>query len=205
MVSTWPRRRWARGSSSEFFPGTPGGDLFQGGNLAQTNKSSPNWGKLQQLWAAKDIAAVQSIVDLRSSVLEWAAEAVLNDGDGYYGGSHNFYVYDQGATGYAWLPSDVDSTIGWIAMFTQLSWKQHPIFWWEGRPFPQPPGQHYLIVMNDPTWRSRYVDAIEAQVAKWDADEQSRRARRLGDADRGRDAEIRTSGRRPTTSRRRSP
>src|SRR4029077_4194083 len=105
------------------------------------------------------------------TVLEWAAEAALNDSDGYYGGSHNFYVYDQGAKGYTWLPSDVDSTIEWMALFTKLSWKQHPIFWWEGQVAPQPPGQHYLIVMNDPTWRGHYMDAIAAQAGKWDATE----------------------------------
>ena len=35
-----------------------------------------------------------AIVDLEASVTEWAAEALLNDGDGYYGGGHNFYIYD---------------------------------------------------------------------------------------------------------------
>ena len=45
-------------------------------------------------------------MDLPSTVLEWAAEAAINDADGYYGGSHNFYLYDEGAKGYTWLPSD---------------------------------------------------------------------------------------------------
>ena len=190
---------------NDFFPSSPWGDLFQGGEVAQTNKSTANWAKLQQLWAAKDIAAVQGIVDLPSSLLAWAAEAVLNDGDGYYGGSHNFYVYDQGATGYAWLPSDVDSTLGWIAVFTQLSWKQHPIFWWEGQPFPQPPGQHYLTVMNDPTWRGRYVDAIETQVAKWNPDEQLAALDAWAAQIAAPWPRIRISGRPPITSRQRSP
>jgi hypothetical protein len=155
----------------EFFPDNPSGDLFDAGWIAHTNKAVPNWARLQQLKDAKDMAAVQAIVDLPSSVLAWAAEAALNDSDGYYGGSHNFYVYDEGAKGYTWVPSDADSTIEWMALFTPLSWKQHPIFWWEGQPFPQPPGQHYLIVMNDPTWRGHYVEAIAAQTAKWDTTE----------------------------------
>jgi hypothetical protein len=155
----------------QFFPDNPSGDLFDGGWVAHTNQTAPNWARLQQFKDARDIAALQSIVDLESSVLSWAAEAALNDADGYYGGSHNFYLYDQGAKGYTWLPSDVDTTIEWIALFTPLSWKPHPIYWWEGRPFAQVPGKDYLIVMNDPTWRAHYVDAIATQIGKWDTNE----------------------------------
>jgi hypothetical protein len=113
------------------------------------------------------MSAMATIVDVPNSLLEWAAEAVLNDSDGYYGGSHNFMLYDQGAAGYVWLPTDVDSTLEWMTVFTELSYQQHPVFWWERRPFPQPPGQHYLLVMNDPMWRSRYADALETQLGKW--------------------------------------
>jgi hypothetical protein len=35
-------------------------------------------------------------------------EAVINDADGYYGGAHNFYLYDQGPAGYVWLGKLVD-------------------------------------------------------------------------------------------------
>jgi hypothetical protein len=56
-------------------------------------------------------------------------------------------------------------------LFTSLSYKQHPIFWWEGQFMPQAPGQHYLAVMNDPTWRARYVQAVATQVGKWNAAE----------------------------------
>jgi len=154
----------------QFFPGNAKGDLFKGGSVAETNKATANWTRLQQLWADNDIAAVEQIVDLPSTVLEWAAEAAINDADGYYGGSHNFYVYDEGAKGYTWLPSDVDTTFAWTELFSSLSFMQHPIYWWEGQPAAvvQPPGQHYLIVMNDPTWRARYVQAVAAQIGKWD-------------------------------------
>jgi hypothetical protein len=152
---------------NQFFPGNAQGDFFKGGSEADTNKSAPNWTRNQQFWDAKDITAVNAIVDLPNSLLEWASEAVLNDSDGYYGGSHNFYIYDQGASGYVFVPTDVDATLEWMSVFTTIGSKQHPIFWWENRPFPQPPGQHYLVVMNDPTWRARYVAAIATQLAKW--------------------------------------
>jgi CotH kinase protein/Putative metal-binding motif len=151
----------------EFFPGNSSGDFFKGGVQANGSNPNPNWLRQQQFWNAKDITAVTQIVDLPHSLLEWASEAILNNADGYYGGSHNFYLYDQGAAGYVFVPTDVDATVEWMSVFTSVGYKQHPIFWWANRPFPQPPGQHYLIVMNDPTWRARYVDALTTQMAKW--------------------------------------
>ena len=156
---------------AQFFPGNAGGDLFKGGVDAATNKASPNWTRLKQFWAAKDIATIAQIVDLPSTVLEWAAEAAINDADGYYGGSHNFYIYDLGAAGYTFMPSDVDTTFEWTELFSHLSFKQHPIYWWEGQNIPQSPGQHYAVVMNDPTWRARYAQAVATQIGKWNTAE----------------------------------
>jgi hypothetical protein len=160
-----------KGVLEQFFTGNSDGDLFKGGTDPETNKDMPNWPRLQQLWDARDITAVAAIVDLPNTVLEWAAEAVLDDADGYYGGSHNFYVYDEGSPGYVWLPNDIDTCLDWTDTFQNLSWKQHPLYWWEGRAFADVPGQHYLIVTGDPTWRGRYADAIATQTGKWNYDE----------------------------------
>jgi len=147
----------------EFFPDAPSGDLFEGGYTPQTNKTTPNWPRLQRFWDAKDIAAVAAVVDLPSSLLDWAAECLLNDGDGYWGGAHNFYLYDQGAKGYVWLPSDTDATFDWLTSDTT-----HPLFWWSGRSTVHTGGQHYLIVINDPTWKAKYVDALAAQLDRFE-------------------------------------
>ena len=45
---------------------------------------------------------------------------MLNDSDGYYGGSHNFYIYDEGAPGYVFLPTDMDSALAWLSLFTTV-------------------------------------------------------------------------------------
>ena len=55
-------------------------------------------------WAATDLAAVSAIVDVPGSLTTWASEALLNDADGYYGGFHNFLLYDQGQKGLVFLP-----------------------------------------------------------------------------------------------------
>ena len=157
------------GLLKQFFPTNYNGDLFKGGTEAKTNTANVNWPRLQQLGAATDMATLQSLVDLPNSVLEWAAEAVVNDADGYYGGSHNYYIYDQGQPGWLWIPDHTDSAMEWLTLFApSVSYKEHPLYWWAGRIAPDPPGTDYLIVMNDPTWRSHYVDAIATQAAKWD-------------------------------------
>jgi CotH kinase protein/Putative metal-binding motif len=155
----------------QFFPENASGDLFKGGAQAETNSASANWARLQQLRNATDIATLQGLVDLPNTVLEWAAEVVVNDADGYYGGSHNYYIYDQGQPGYLWLPDHTDSALEWLEVFSSMSYREHPLYWWTGRFAPDAPGADYLIVINDPGWKGRYVDAIATQVAKWDPNE----------------------------------
>ena len=123
----------------------------------------PNTDKLKAFWAAHDITAMAAVVDLDASVTEWAAEAMLNDADGYYGGGHNFYIYDYPGAGYRWLIDDGDATFAWVGRADT-----HPIYWWAGRTTMQEAGQHYLIVMADPTGRAKYVDALRKQLARWD-------------------------------------
>jgi len=156
----------------EFFPGNSSGDLFQYGTEAKTNTSSPNWAKLQALQSATTVSALRGLVDLPNTILEWAAEAVVNDADGYYGGSHNYYLYDEGADGYVWLPDQTDSALEWPELFTGVSYREHPLYWWEGRVAPDRPGADWLIVLiNDPNWVALYTDAIATQLGKWDINE----------------------------------
>ncbi len=154
----------------EFFPNDPNGDFFSGGVKSEGSNPNPNWQRQMQFWAAMNIDALTAIVDLPNSLLMWGAEAVLNDSDGYYGGSHNFYIYDEGAPGYVFLPTDMDSALAWMSLFTTVGAQQHPIYWWD-KPTPQPPGQQYLIVINDPTARQQYVQAIATQLGKWNTAE----------------------------------
>jgi len=153
----------------EFFAANAAGNLFKGGATPDENSQTPiDSAKLQAFWAATTVQAMNGLVDMDASVAEWAADALLNNGDGYYGGSHNFYLYDQGDKGYVWLPADTDSTFDWLSQNSPFTSDDHPIYWWEGRVGGDGPGQHYLAVMNDPTWRQRYVDAIDAQLQHWD-------------------------------------
>jgi hypothetical protein len=148
---------------TEFFPDNAGGDLFKGGWTPETNKTTPNWTRLQSFWNATQPSALAAIVDLQGSLPEWAAEALLNDGDGYWGGDHNFFLYDQGAKGYVFLPNDLDSTLDYLGDFTN-----DPVTWWSSRSGRQFIGPQYLVVMNDATLRGQYVSALAAQLPRWD-------------------------------------
>jgi hypothetical protein len=152
-----------------FFPDNPDGDLWKGGYEAETNQESPNWTRVRAFRDAMDLATISSIVDIEGSIRSWAAEALLNNADGYYGGFHNFYAYDQGAKGFLYLPQDTDSTFEWLALWDVIDEKDHPIFWWEARIKPAPtPGRHWMPVLSDPTWRRKYADAIADLLTRWD-------------------------------------
>src|SRR4029453_10814958 len=114
------------------------------------NESSPDWDHLKRLWAVNDLASMAAVVDMDDTLDEWAAEAMLNDGDGYWGGGHNFYVYDYPGKGYRWLPQDKDATFNWLGRSDG-----NPIFWWASRSTSQRPGQHYRLVMKDPDGRAQ--------------------------------------------------
>lgn len=145
------------------FPEAPDGDLFKGGWTPETNQLMPNWSRLDAFWKAKDSGAMAAVVDMDDSIAEWAGEALLNDGDGYWGGGHNFYIYDYAGKGYRWMVDDADATFAWLGRSDYS-----PIYWWAGRDTMQNPGQHYVIVMGDPTWRAKYVAVVRQLVARWD-------------------------------------
>jgi hypothetical protein len=56
-----------------------------------------------------------------------------------------------------------------MAIFDVTPANDHPIYYWANRAAPKPLiSPVYLAAINDPTYRKQYVDAIAAQLAKWD-------------------------------------
>jgi hypothetical protein len=154
------------GLIKRFFPSIPDNDLFKGGWVAETNKSTFDWMKLDAFWAATTPAEVAALVDLPQSFLTWAAEALLNDGDGYWGGDHNFFIYDQGPRGYVFLPNDLDSILDYLGEF-----RDDPVSWWSNRPNVQFVGQQYRIVLGDAAMRAQYAQALRTQLGRFDVDQ----------------------------------
>jgi hypothetical protein len=145
------------------YPGDSDGDLFKAGVTPETNTLAPDLARLKMFWDAHDVASMSAVVDMNEAIAQWSAEMLINDADGYYGGSHNFYLYDYPGKGYRWLVHDADASFDWLGRSNA-----NPIYWWNIRSTQQKPGQHYLIVMNDPTWRANYIAEIRAMLPRWD-------------------------------------
>src|SRR5438045_6654044 len=140
---------------AQFFPNNTGG-LWKAGIQPETQATLQAQNLARQMTYAQavkagDFASISAIVDLPSTVVELASEAILNNADGTYGGEHNFYIYDQGAAGFVYLPNDTDSTFDWMATFDVTPANDHPIYYWANRAAPKPlVGSVYLAAMNDP-------------------------------------------------------
>jgi spore coat protein CotH len=154
---------------AEFFPNNTGG-LWKAGSQPETAATlQPQNMSRQQTYAqAKDLTSVEAIVDLQSSMPEWASEALLNDGDGMYGGNHNFYIYDASPKGFVYLPNDTDSTFDWMTLNDVTPANAHPAFPWSNRTQPQPqPQPVWSAAMDDAGWRKQYGAAMAAQLSQW--------------------------------------
>ena len=156
----------------QFFPANPDGDLWKGGADPVTNEMTASHARLGIFRQASDLAALSPITDVAGSLTSWAAEALLNDADGYYGGGHNFYLYDQGAAGFLFLPQDTDSTFDWLAVYNGLPYADHPVYWWAARgPTAPRPGDKWMIVLGDAGQRAAYAQSIAGLLARWNVAE----------------------------------
>jgi hypothetical protein len=142
-------------------PGDDDGDLFERGYVLETNEATASRQRRNDLFRAADVEDMAELADVDASIKVWAGEAMMPDGDGYYGGTHNFFLYDHPGRGFLWLPYDLDAT------FSHQPTDLAPVFWSRA----EQPGLHYLLVANDPVWSGRYDEAIcDAALGAYDVD-----------------------------------
>jgi hypothetical protein len=135
------------------------GNLYESGWEIKTNKGREDRTRLRALWAATDVAGLAAVADLEQAVLMWAAEAVIPQADGYSVGRGNYYIYDHPERGFAWIPWDLDKTFDFSDVsLDPIGFKAHN----RNKP-PQ-----LAIVLADPAWRTRYVDAVARALAAYD-------------------------------------
>jgi hypothetical protein len=131
----------------------PEGNLYKNGGEweKKTNEANLDMTDLDALLAVKSIADLDAAMNLDEAILEWAAEAVLPDGDGAWAGGLNFYLYNDPKAGFNVIPWDKDAT------FTRLDFDTDPYAYLKpddhGRPF-------YNIATDDPAWFKKYIEAI---------------------------------------------
>jgi hypothetical protein len=139
------------------FPGADGGDLWDYGGDLSTNEDTIGLPhpRLEAFWAATTPEATAAIADMDEALLEWAAEAMFADADGYWIGHWNWFIYDHPARGWLWIPHDLDAVINWTDP------RIDPMYYWGAVIGPwQPPRQHYLAVIKDRRWSERYVASL---------------------------------------------
>jgi hypothetical protein len=141
------------------FPGESGGDLWESGRELKTNETTSTDERLDALFSVATVEEMGTLADLEAAVRSWSAEAMMPNSDGYYGGHpHNYYLYDHPRRGFLWLSYDLDGT------FDFLPFDVDPLFWSRSvQPHP-----HYLLLLADPAWMVRYVDALEDALEAYD-------------------------------------
>jgi len=158
------------------FPGQSGGDLWDAGWTLETNEEVADHPRQCLFWglslgncgasppAIIDADALAAVSDMDASMIEWAGEAMVTDADGYWGGRHNWYLYDHPERGFIWIPHDLDATLTWIARNDV-----DPVFWWEIRTLSSGgTDPHFLGVVTNPDWLPRYVDAVRRARRAYD-------------------------------------
>jgi hypothetical protein len=143
------------------------GDLWKGGREIKTNEDDFTWDHISAFWDVTDLAGLDALADVDTSMLTWAAEAVIGDPDGYNYGRANFFVYDHPATGkFVWLANDLDTVLDdeYLPPGTTPVLAPAP----EGVPRHERDWYHYLLALNDPSGVARYVTALAQQLPKLD-------------------------------------
>lgn len=140
------------------FPGEDDGDLWEAGRELKTNEETSDRARRDALYAVSDVEAMDRLADLEASIRSWSSEAMMPDSDGYYGGTLNFYLYDHPSRGFFWISHDLDGT------FDFRPFDFDPLFWRRS----EQPAKHYLLVLSEPAWVDRYVDALENALEAYD-------------------------------------
>jgi hypothetical protein len=144
------------------FPGADAGDLWKGGYELDTNKSIAVHTSHDQLMTTPTLDTMSRLVDLDETLLDWAAEAVMPDSDGYWSVDHNFYLYEHPTRGFLWVPYDVDAT------FDFAPFNADPVTWVPS--WSKGWGVHQQLVMGDPTLTARYTDTVARALTGYDVE-----------------------------------
>jgi len=135
------------------------GDLWESGVTIKTNETHFDAERYDHFEDATDVETLAGLADLPAALREWAGEALIPDVDGYWAGRPNYYVYDHPTRGYVWIPHDLDAAFDY-----HEPWALFPLY-----PFREKSARkHYAIVIADPVWRGKYVEALSAARAAYD-------------------------------------
>lgn len=127
------------------------GTLWKYGYDAVSNEDAAT-GDVDRLWSTTDVDTLETLGDLDEWQLEWAAEIVLGDDDGYWCCNHNYYLYEHPTRGILWLPWDLDDA------FDVQTYDVDPHHGYYDSLFRQ---DHFMALVRDPDWGPRFLDNLE--------------------------------------------
>ena len=126
------------------------GDLWKYGYVLDNHEGEEvDTSRIEKLWSSYDPDSFTPLGETDQWMREWAAEAVLPDGDGYWCCGHNYSVYDHPDRGFLWLPWDKDGTFDWVAYDTPPDTIYYP----SATP-------HMVGLLQQDEARRRYVEHI---------------------------------------------
>lgn len=135
------------------------GTLWKYGSDPVSNAEASTGADIARMYRTTDPAELAELGDLAEWQLEWAAEAVLGDDDGYWCCAHNFYLYEHPTRGILFVPWDLDDA------FDVQGYDVDPVNGYYDGLFHQP---QFDALANDPEWGPRYVEAVATMNAAMD-------------------------------------
>jgi hypothetical protein len=135
------------------------GTLWKYGTEAEANAEASTGAAIARMNDTLDPDALAELGDLDNWTLEWAAEAVLGDDDGYWCCNHNFYLYEHPTRGILFVPWDLEDD------FEVQGYDVDPVDGYYSGLFNQP---HFDALTQDPVWRPRYVEQLAKMNAAMD-------------------------------------
>jgi hypothetical protein len=153
-----------RGYLERNFPDAPDGNLYKDGQEKTANEGDPDTSDRDAFWATTDVGTLATLVDLEASVTEWAAEAMIPHGKGYWCCGLSFYLYNLDGK-LIFLASDINYAFDGSQNFLVIPVDADPLTW--VREISEKP-PHFAAVLAEPEWRSRYLEALAAASASYD-------------------------------------
>lgn len=144
--------------------GTEGatGALWKYGTDLKTNEENGNFGPISTLWNSTQVSVLEGLGPIEQWELEWAAEAVVGDDDGYWCCAHNFYLYQHPKDGILFIPWDFDDD------FDVGPYTSDPITGYADNLFGQP---QFKAVVRDAKWGPIYREKVRGITALMDPEE----------------------------------
>lgn len=143
----------------------PTGDLWDRHSWElKTNKKTANDDRIEALEEVEDLEEVETYLDLEQALTVYAAEAILPDSDGCWGGGYNYFFYDDPLSGkFKLIPWDMDSTFDRFNDGKKGKYPDNPdpVVWhkeerYHGRIW-------YELALEDEDWFWYYIETVRTQ------------------------------------------